>query len=1153
MSTNGYYRYPTIHKNTVVFVCEDDLWAVPARGGTARRLTANLGMVSHPALSPDGQWLAFVGREDGEAEVYVMPAEGGPATRLTWLGSPTTVLGWTPDGAQIVLASSAGQPFRHLTPLYTVSPQGGQPEALPYGPARAISFGPDGGVVIGRRATDLANWKRYRGGTAGDIWIDRKGRGRFEPLLKKLDSNVIKPMWLGERIYFLSDHEGVSNIYSCTPNGKDIRRHTQHNDYYVRQPATDGRRIVYRAGADLYLFDLDRDKVKPLKIDWHSPQVQRNRRFVKAASYLDHYALHPKGHSVTLTARGKAFAMSNWEGAAIQYGQTQGARYRLTAWLNDGQRLVMMSDASGEEVIEIHADATQTPAEHERHAEPLAGLNTGRPLFLKVSPTDDALVFGNHRYELIHVDLKTRSTKVLDKSNYGRISSVDWSPDGRWVAYSFRTSQFTAAIKLCRLDTGETYFVTPPNTMYDFGPNFDPGGKYLYFISYRDFDPVHDSHYFELSFPRGGRPYLVTLQKDLPNPFIPLPGEAVEDKEDKRNGAPAKDAPVAGSQPESESGSKTEADKPDKEKKEEKPPVQIDLDGIQRRIAAFPVAEGRYYQIRGIIKNKVLFTSFPVEGSLNHNDDQDKVGKGALEVYDLTERKKDFIVSGINDFEVSRDRNFAIYHSGSNLRVIKAGEKPDNDAKGYTKKSGWIDLSRLRIAVNPPDEWRQMFQEAWRLQRDHFWSEDMAEVDWQLIYRRYISLVDRVATRSEFSDLLWEMQGELGTSHAYELGGDYRPSPRYLQGLLGADFVYDADAGGYRVTHIVQGDPWNEQVDSPLNRLGVNVAVDDVLLAIDGQPLDRDLSPQQLLVNRANTEVQLTFAPRSLSNDHQAAEPETPTPTQTATQDEAQSPHPSASLRAGPPTTQPSNLPRIVLVKTLDSDTQARYREWVEANRRRVHEATQEQVGYVHVPDMGAFGYAEFHRYYLAESERAGLIVDVRFNAGGNVSQLLLEKLARRRIGYDKPRYGEAVPYPMHSVLGPLVAVTNEFAGSDGDIFCHAFQVMQLGPLIGKRTWGGVIGIWPRHSLVDGTVTTQPEFSYWFDDVGWGVENYGTLPDIEVDIRPQDYAAGRDTQLERAITEILRLIEQNPPHIPNFGPRPSRALPTLLEGKKKKK
>lgn len=1139
MTTDGYYRFPTIHNETIVFVSEDDLWTVPAKGGTARRLTANLGRVSHPALSPDGQWLAFIGREDGENEVYVMPAEGGSAIRLTYLGSQTTVLGWTPEG-QIIFASDAGQPFPRLTPLHTISPEGGSPQPLPYGPARMISYGPERGVVIGRRASDLANWKRYRGGRTGDIWLDSKGNGRFKRLLKKVKGNLISPMWLGEQIYFLSDHEGIANLYSCTIEGKKIQRHTHHEDFYIRNPATDGRRIVYRAGGDLYLFDPTTDKTATVDVQYYSPRVQRHRKFVKAAPHMTGYALHPKGHSVALTVRGKSFAMSNWEGAVVQQGEAQGVRYRLTRWLNDGRRLITVSDAGGEECLEIHTYAVQMALNGQM--ERLEGLDIGRPLFLKVSPTADSVIFSNHRFELLHLDLKSKELRILDKSDNSRIRSADWSPDGRWVAYTYPTSLHTTAIKLCHVETGDTHFVTAPHSFYDFGPSFDPGGKYLYFISFRDFDPVSDSYYFDLNFPRGGRPYLVTLRRDLSDPFIPLPNgiptAPPESSHKKSSNNDDHDVNHDNGNRKDSAEGETDTTQKETDKPEERttPELHIDVEGIQNRISAFPVGEGRYYQIRGIHKGKALYTMFPLEGSLNRswrNDTKDN--KGTLEMYDLTERKKETVVGGISSFGVSRDRNFIIYRSYRNVRILKAGEKPDNNAAGFNKKSGWLDLNRVRVAVSPPHEWQQMFREAWRLQRDHFWTEDMSSIDWQRVYERYYPLLERVASRAEFSDLLWEMQGELGTSHAYEIGGDYRTAPGYHQGFLGADFEYDAEAKGYRLTHIVQGDSWSERFDSPLNRLGVNAEVGDILVAIDGQRLSESVSPQEMLVNRANTEVQLTL----VSRNGTSSQPDSPTNGAESAEETADS----------SPTYQ-FTRPRTVLVKTDRSETRARYREWVETNRRRVHQDTDGRVGYLHVPDMGAFGYAEFHRYYLAESEREGLIVDVRFNGGGNVSQLLLEKLARRRLGYKKPRYGQVRPYPLHSVLGPLVALTNEYAGSDGDIFCHAFKLLELGPLIGKRTWGGVIGISPSHALVDGTYTTQPEYSSWFEDVGWAVENYGTDPDIEVEMKPQDYAKGKDPQLERAIKEIMKLMEKSPPTLPDFGPPPNLTLPTLPKRKK---
>jgi len=1084
VSEAGYYRFPTIHEEAVVFVCEDDLWTVPASGGVARRLTSNPGQASTPALSPDGTLLAFTGRDEGHPEVYVMPAEGGPAKRLTFLGAQTRVVGWSPDGREILFASNAGQPFTRLFYLYALPRAGGEPRRLPTGPAMSISYGPHGGMVIGRNTTDLARWKRYRGGLTGDLWIDPDGRGEWRRLIQ-LEGNVALPLWVGERIYFVSDHEGVGNLYSCLPTGEDLRRHTHHTEYYVRHPATDGRRIVYHCGADLYVYDPATGESQRIEIEYHSPRVQRQRKFVNPGKYLQSYAIHPEGHSVAVTVRGKPFTMANWEGAVVQHGEPNGVRYRLTAWLHDGKRLIAVSDATGEEALEIH------PADANGEPERLEGLDIGRPMDLVASPKTDAVALSNHRNELIVVDLQAREARVIDRSRFGRIRGIAWSPDGRWIAYGFPDTRQTSVIKLCKVETGETWRVTRP-VLRDVGPAFDPEGKYLYFLSYRDFDPVYDNLHFDLNFPWGMRPYLITLQADLPSPFVPVP-RAPGEKGEQGNGKKEKSEKEKGEQSGTEAQEETEDGR-----------VRIDLEGIEDRVIAFPVPEGRYGQIRGI-KGKVLFSSFPVSGALNQSwfSNSAPPARGRLEVYDFEELSHEVLIDGITNFEVSLNGKALIYRAGNRLRVLKAGEKPDSNANTPSRKSGWIDLNRIKVSVKPHAEWEQMYREAWRLQRDHFWTEDMSGVDWQEVYQRYLPLLERVATRSEFSDLLWEMQGELGTSHAYEFGGDYPPEPRYDQGFLGADLRYDPDTDSWRVAHVVRGDVWDEETSSPLSKPGVNVRPGDRIVAVNGRRVNREVSPQELLVNQAGNEVLLTV----VSADGEE--------------------------------------PRTVSVKTLRDETPARYREWVEANRRRVHEATHGRVGYVHIPDMGPRGYAEFHRGYLAEVEREGLIVDVRFNGGGHVSQLILEKLARRRLGYDVQRWGEPIPYPVESVMGPMVAIINEHAGSDGDMFSHAFKLMGLGPLIGKRTWGGVIGIWVRDSLVDGSVTTQPEFSFWFEDVGWGVENYGVEPDIEVEIRPQDDVAGRDPQLERAIQEILKLLAEHPPQMPDFGPRPRRSLPKL--------
>ncbi|MEM7532501.1 MAG: S41 family peptidase [Chloroflexota bacterium] len=1397
--TAGYYRFPTINNDTIVFVSEDDLWHVPAAGGVARRLTSNFGSVSYPSLSPDGQWLAFVGREEGTSEVYVMPAAGGSAQRLTFLSGGCCVLGWTPDSQSILFSSAHRETTAREHSLYQISPnvKNGEVQMLPYGPARTIAMGNNHEVVLGRNTGDLSRWKRYRGGTAGHLWIDQTGDGGFVRLMPQdddgnpINGNIASPIWMADttvdtvadtngegahRVFFASDHEGIGNLYSCAPDGTDLRRHTDHEDFYVRNPsrdsAPDGQRIIYHAGADLFVYDSTTDETTKVAIEYHSPQIQRNRKFAYGSRYVRDVDLHPSGLAMAVTARGKPFAFHNHEGPTVQYGKRDGVRYRLATWLNDGHRILMVSDEPGEEVLEIHTSDLDEPIQR------LEGLDIGRPISIKISPAENKAAITNHRHELIIVDLDKLPEKeemsegdcaespdaespdaespdaespdtenpeavnndegrvenaadesvqedsvqeesveetpqyqmtIVDRSPYSRISGFNWSPDGRWLAYGFSGTSQTTAIKLYRLadpdaedeslHEASTHTVTKP-VLHDVMPSFDPEGKYLYFLSYREFNPVYDAMHFDIGFPWGMRPYLLTLRKDVLNPFVPRPdfeegngngngqgngeGASAEEEEEAGDageeemveevdtdedlldeslddaldetgeeedlgedeldeGEESSPAPVHASvmasdtdeagesageakddaKEEATNGASVgEAKEADTEQEPEKPAprnpmpyLKIDLEGMAERILAFPVSDDRYGQIEGV-PGKALFTSFPVRGRLGVDDDDEdedeEANDGLLRAYIFKEYRTEAQISGIGGFQISKSMKKLAYRSGSSVRVVAAGEKAPVIPGGPSRKTGWLNLNRIKVSVDPQQEWLQMFSEAWRLQRDQFWTADMSQIDWQAIHERYRPLVKRVSTRNEFSDLVWEMQGELGTSHAYEYGGDHRPNPRYYgQGFLGATITWDEDAGGYRVQEILRGDAWDRDAHSPLAVAGIDVRVDDVILAVNGQRLTEELSPAQLLVNQAGEEVLLTIAPRSedyekmraleglTAEDAENAEKneggeaaegdvaivvsesetdltaesaesaeedgestgvvEETTPAEgeevadgEATDDEAEDSEAEDSEAEDDQAVELTKKPpkRGAIVKTAYSEIAIRYRAWVNGNRERVHEATDGRIGYVHIPDMGANGYAEFHRGYLAEVDRDGLIVDVRYNAGGHVSQLILEKLARRRIGYDVSRWGGIDPYPNDSVAGPIVALTNEHAGSDGDIFCHSFKLMKLGPLIGKRTWGGVIGISPRHALVDGTITTQPEFSFWFEDVGWHIENYGTEPDIEVDIAPQDFAAGRDPQLDKAVEEALRLLAETPILKPDMNSRPSLALPKLPPRKK---
>jgi tricorn protease len=1071
MSVNtGYFRYPTIAGDTIAFVSEDDVWTAPADGGVARRLTAGLSEVSRPVLSPDGGRLAFTSREEHHPEVWSMPGAGGPARRVTWLGAGQSIPRlFMPDG-RILFVSDAGEPFATQLHAYAVSPDGGLPERLPYGPAREVAFGPGGAVVLGRNTADPARWKRYRGGTAGRLWIDTRGSGQFKPFLD-LDGNLASPMWIGRRIYFISDHEGVGNLYSVRPDGRDLTRHTDHDHYYARFAATDGRRVVYQHAATVWRFDPDTDEAVVVEIEFPSPRVQRNRKFVRAEDFMTGHGLHPDGHSLALETRGRLFTFPLWEEAVRQHGRADGVRYKHSRWTHDGAAIVTVSDEGGEDGIEVRSVVGEDVRRFD-------GPDLGRIVDLALSPTAAQAAVVTHRRELFLVDLESGSTTLLDRSIFGHLGEPAWSPNGRWLAYSSAESQRTVSLKLCEPATGAVHVLTPPQYR-DLSPAWDPGGDYLWFLSYRRFDPVYDSVFFDLGFPRAARPYAMSLRADVPSPFVPKP----------RGFAPP--APEeAGDKPASKDGGR--------------PPFGIDLEGIGERIVPFPVPDGRYEHVVGI-PGKVLFLSWPVEGSLGSDFARlSPVPSASLDVYDLAEQKHDTLVGGVSSFIVSADGAGLVYAAGNRLRAVKAGEKPpegtDHEPPG--RKSGWIDLERVRVSVDPGQEWAQMLDEAWRLQRDHFWVEDLSGVDWNEVRARYRPLVDKVATRVEFSDLMWEMQGELGTSHAYEIGGDHRHPPAYALGFLGADLSVDR-RGRWHIDHVVQGEAGDPDQDSPLRAPGIGVADGDTLLAVAGRPVTADVHPASLLVHQAGLPVEITVGDKS------------------------------------------GRRPRTVVVQTLRDERAARYREWVTANRRRVHAETGGRVGYLHVPDMGPFGYAEFHRSYLSEVAHDALIVDVRFNGGGHVSSLLLEKLARRRIGYAVTRWGPPEPYPEESPAGPLVAITNEQAGSDGDIFTHSFKLLGLGPVVGKRTWGGVIGINPTYPLVDGSVTTQPEYSFWFEDVGWGVENYGTDPDYDVDIRPQDHVAGRDPQMDKAIDLVLRALKKHRPVGPDVHTRPDLTLPLL--------
>lgn len=1013
---SGYLRYPAIAGDTVVFACEDDLWSVPAGGGTARRLTAGVAEASRPRLSPDGSQVAFIGATDGPTELYVMPSNGGAARRLTFQAARCTTAGWHPGTGEIVYASAADQPAGFGARLFAVSPEGGAPRLLEYGAADTIAYGPQ--VVLGRNTADPARWKRYRGGCAGELWIGN------EKLLS-LNGNLAHPCWVGERVYFVSDHEGIGNVYSCRPDGTGLTRHTEHEDFYARNLSSDGERLVYQAGAQLYTLD------GPIRVDLAPAAPQRDRRFVPAGDYLDGARLSRDGSKLAITARGKAFTLEHWSGPVRRHGRPDGVRYRLLRWLAGGRLVGVAADeTAAERLVLLPADGGETETV-------LPTGDLGCITELAASPTSGLIAFATNRQRLWTLDADDvhPEPKLLDASGFERIEDLTFSPDGRWLAYTFPDTPRTSAIKLADPGVGRTFTVTEP-VLRDARPAFDPGGRYLYFLGQRDLTPDLDQVQFDVGFPFGARPYLITLRAGEPSPFEPR-------------------AIVPGQEPETP----------------ERTPLEIDLAGIADRVVPFPVPEGRYTDIAGL-PGKVLLLRTPVAAP-----DPDPPEGTAVLVDLATAKVTEDYLNPVD--ELNTEGEVLLYRTGARLRVLKgdgAEDIPDEHADQPGPASGWIDLDRVKVPLHPGGEWRQMFRETWRLQRESFWDAGMSGVDWDAVHDRYAPLAERVACRSELSDLLWELQGELGTSHAYELGGEYRAPANQAQGFLGVDWTV---TDRWRIARILRGDPWNPHATSPCLRLGADIRIGDAVVAINGQPVG-PAGPGELLVGQAGQEVELTL------------------------------------LRDG--------VSHRVTVRCLGSEARARYRDWAEENRAYVRTASEGRLGYVHVPDMLRTGYADFVRGFLTELDCEGLIVDVRFNTGGHVSPLLLDRLARRRAGTEHGRWSGAAPYPAESARGPMAVLVNEHTGSDGEIFAHVFRALGLGALIGKRTWGGVVATWPRHVLADGTVTTQPEFRYHLGERP--LENHGVEPDVVVDPPPGRH--GTDPQLAAAITHLRTALGGDP-------------------------
>jgi tricorn protease len=1073
VTSSGYLRYPHIHGDLVVFVAEDDVWLAPAGGGRAWKLSADSAQVSYPRFSRDGSAIAWTSSRDGNPEVYLTDPEGSATSRLTYWGdNKTRVTGWTRAG-EVLAVTAAGQYESFITWAYAIGVQGAPPRRLPFGPVTDVALEENATALLtGREHNELARWKRYRGGTAGKLWTATAQDPLFTRVLAGLHTQLACPMLIGERLFFLSDHEGTGNIYSCALDGSDVSRHTDHDGMYARNPSTDGQRIVYHVAGDIWLLDgPDAPAPRRLDLTLGSPAAARSPRLVSAADHLGGLDCDRTGQASVVEVRGTVHWLTHKDGPARALHVNPEARGFLPRVLGETGKAVWVTDAEGIEALEIGAVAGEPGT-----TKLAAGL-LGHVIGLAASPDGATVAAVAHDGPLRVVDVASGQVTELATVEDGTGEGLSWSPDSAWLAWSEPGVQPLRRIRMARIADREVVDVTD-GRFADTDPVFTADGLYLAFLSRRSFDPVYDAQTFDMSFPLGSRPYLVPLAAQTPSPFGPVPG-----------GRPVSQDPPAG----------------EKDDSAERPVVSVDPEGLAGRVVGVPVAEARYSDLRAV-KGGLAWLREPVAGVLGEGraNEQDEPQRSALERFDLHKREVTEVVGELDWFDVSGDGTRLVVKDHEHLRVLPSASQDRTSSDAVT-----VDLTRARFQADPVALWRHAFAEVgWEMRRN-FWTLDMSGVDWDGVLAGYRPLLDRIRGADDFTDLLWEVVAELGTSHSYitKAGVDFfRPDPGPAAiGLLGADLTRNG-AGRWLVGRVLPGESSDPRARSPLEAPGVAVRAGDEVVAVDGRPVDPVHGPGPLLAGTVGKPVELTV--RSAS----AAEP------------------------------------RQVVVVPLRDERRLRYQDWVAGRRRQVRELGDARLGYLHIPNMVGEGWADFHRDLHTEMRFDALVMDVRGNGGGHISQLVVEKLARRLIAWDTGRGYQPVSYPIDARRGPVVTLADEFAGSDGDIVTAAIKLLGLGPVVGTRTWGGVIGIEgiPGYELVDGTHMTVPRFAFWFEEYGWSVENYGVDPDIEVLITPDDWIAGRDPQLETAVRMALEALEKQSPKVPpDPSTGPSKTRPPL--------
>ncbi len=1082
-------RQPDIQGDRVVFVYGGDLWTVARSGGAASRLTTHEGIERFPKFSPDGKTIAMTAEYDGNTDAYVLPAEGGEPARLTWHPDADAVAEWYPDGKSILVRSPRASAPRRYDRFFRVPAAGGFEEMLPLPTGGYASFSPDGGrIAFVSPSYDQRTWKRYTGGSAPDIWIYDFARNAAEKITDWKGPDEW-PMWHGRTIYYASDRGGPTvNLWAYDLDAKSHRQVTQFTEYDVKWPSLGGDAIVFENGGYLYVMDLPaaggtagggpRAEGRPARIRVMVPDDKPATRpeLRNVAQWIGAWDLSPSAKRAVIEARGDLFTVPAGKGDARNLTQTPGARERDPAWSPDGKWIAYLSDQSGEYEIHVIGSDGKTPDRRVTTTRDGATFRF-RPRW---SPDSKKIAFSDKTYTLWWCDVATGRLTRVDKSEDAQIREYVWSGDSRFIAYTSVGANFLQGVRIYALETGR---VTPVSSgLYDdFGPAFDTEGSYLYLISRRTLNPIFGAFETDFQFPETDKIYAVTLHAGVASPTAPQSdeetGEAGAKEGESTEGAPKGSGGKRGAAAKSAGGQEA-ADASAASK-----PWIIETAGIGARLTEIPIPAGRYAALTAF-KGKLVYQQFQPVGA----EEIQKPGAatGSIHVYDLEKREDKTVIQGVGPgYGASKDGGKLLYKAEETLGIIDVAE-------GKKVGDGKIEAGTLMALVAPGLEWMQMFNEAWRLERDFYYDPDMGGIDWKAIGERYRQLVPHVAHRADLNYILGEMIAELSTSHTYVGGGDQPQPARVDVGLLGADYDLDAGSGLYRFRTPYRERDWNGATRAPLGEPGVEVREGDYLIAVNGRSLKAPDNLYAAFVGTTGKQTAITVA----------SSPRDP-------------------------------KPRTYTVVPIDQEGSLRYAAWVAANRDKVAKATAGRIAYIHVPDTAIRGIQEFAKQFFPQIDKDGLIVDERFNSGGLVPDFYINRLRQTTWTYWSNRDGRDLRTPQIAMDGPKCILINEYAGSGGDAFPYYFKLQGLGPIIGKRTWGGLVGISQSLPLVDGGEVTMPDFGVWDPKTSsWIIENHGVDPDIEVENAPDALVAGHDPQLERAIQYAREQLEVNPPKRP---------------------